>query len=83
MGGKAFVYTPQGIQSSEQNINYLNINKSIKSIAVGDFDKDSQGLLLFASENTLFCYNILNNSERFYKEIIDGINIISFGYLGP
>lgn len=41
VGGKAFVYTPQGIQSSEQNINYLNINKSIKSIAVGNFDKDS------------------------------------------
>ncbi|EGR29382.1 hypothetical protein IMG5_156790 [Ichthyophthirius multifiliis] len=82
IGGKLFI-------SNNEQVEFLNLNKSIKSLATSKYDPDSNSeQIIFASQNTLVCYDVLKNSENFYKEIEDGINVIAFtpemsGIKGP
>ena len=39
-------------------------------------------LLFLASENYLVAYDIENNSEKFSKEISEGVSVLTFGNLG-
>ena len=63
------------------NIEFLNLNKHIKSIVSGKFASTNKELLLLASANTLLAYDIANNSEKFNIDISDGISCVSFGLM--
>ncbi|KAL4450366.1 hypothetical protein ABPG74_009072 [Tetrahymena malaccensis] len=81
VGGKVFLYTPQGVSddNKDQQVQFLNLNKNIKSIVSSRFHGENEKEeLLLGSQNTLIAYDVVQNSERFYKDIEDGINVVAF-----
>ncbi|KRX11170.1 WD40-repeat-containing domain [Pseudocohnilembus persalinus] len=80
-GGKVFIYTPKGNDyDQETNIEFLNLNKDIESIQAAKFmynyPKES---LVLATENTVILYDVDTASEKFYKDISDGVTVVAFG----
>lgn len=63
--------------NQEQNTEFLNLNKDINNIQAAkfpyNFPKES---LILSSENNLMLYDVETNSEKFNKEIADGISVI-------
>jgi Bardet-Biedl syndrome 2 protein len=85
VGGKVFVHTPHDTKlegNVSSDIKYLNTNKNICSIGAGTFDPSNpKECLAMASQNSLIAYDVEKNSDIFYKEITDGVNMVTFGIL--
>lgn len=66
-------------QPSQNEIQYLNTNKSINALYSGILSPNStkQDLLMIGSSTNLLVYDCLRNADIFEKEINDGLTSIS------
>ncbi|KAK3738831.1 hypothetical protein QZH41_011043 [Actinostola sp. cb2023] len=88
--GKVFVHNPhtsshmggRTTASHDSDINILNINQQVSSVAVGRLTTTNCDTLLVGTPTNLLAYDVENNSDLFYKDVADGVNTIVIGHLG-
>lgn len=65
-----------------EDITFLNINQPITCIAAGPMYRTSDRYYLFVGTQTnVFGYDVENNKDLFFKEVVDGVNCILTGCL--
>lgn len=81
-GQKLMVHYPQAT-SAENQVQFLNINKSTKALAAHNFGGSRKfDVLLIGSENSLQSYGVEQNNKYFDVEISEGVNSLCVGALG-
>ncbi|XP_063294308.1 Bardet-Biedl syndrome 2 protein isoform X1 [Pelobates fuscus] len=92
--GKIFIHNPHTrgqrassnrlVQSSQDSdISLLNINQTVSCLTTGVLDpKLGCDSLIVGTQTNLLAYDVHNNSDLFYKEIVDGANAVVVGKLG-
>ncbi|KAL8584830.1 hypothetical protein ACOMHN_037535 [Nucella lapillus] len=86
--GKVLIHNPHlrqraGDSGEVSDINLLNINQQVVSLASGCLDKDSQReTLLVGTATNVMAYDVDKNTDLFYKDTPDGANAIVVGQLG-
>lgn len=78
--GKLFVHSPH--HKKEHEVKFLNINQAVSAIAAGQFVEGERDVLLVGTQTNLLAYNVEQNADVFYKEVSDGVNILTVGRLG-
>lgn len=78
--GKLFVHSPH--QKKEHEVRFLNINQKISAIAAGQLLLNERDVLLVGTQTNLLAYDVEQNAEVFYKDIPDGVNVITVGKFG-
>lgn len=73
--GKVIVHDPS---SDSNEVQYLNINRSITALTNGKY-KDKGDTLFIGTKSNLLAYNVVENSDIYYKDISDGVNALAFG----
>jgi len=77
--GKIFFHSPHEKDPKDQ-LRFLNINRRISAIACGKLNpKLDRELLLVGAQTTLLAYDVLENSDLFFKDAPDGVNAIVVG----
>ena len=77
--GKIFFHSPHEKDPKDQ-LRFLNINRRISAIACGKLNpKIDRELLLVGAQTTLLAYDVLENSDLFFKDAPDGVNAIVIG----
>uniref|UniRef100_A0A915KGJ0 Uncharacterized protein n=1 Tax=Romanomermis culicivorax TaxID=13658 RepID=A0A915KGJ0_ROMCU len=75
------------VNTEDTNFSVLNINQSVKTIAVGRLNpKLPYDIIVVGTPTHVLAYDVENNADLFYKEhlfgsfqVPDGVNIISIG----
>ncbi|XP_075694830.1 BBSome complex member BBS2 isoform X1 [Rhinoderma darwinii] len=92
--GKVFIHNPHArsqrfsanrlVQSAQDSdISLLNINQSVSCLAAGVLDPQLDcDSLIVGTQTNLLAYDVHNNSDLFFKEIVDGANAVVLGSLG-
>ncbi|XP_004913585.1 Bardet-Biedl syndrome 2 protein isoform X2 [Xenopus tropicalis] len=92
--GKVFIHNPHSrsqrvsaqrlVQSSQDSdVSLLNINQNVSCLTAGVFDpRVGYDSLIVGTQTNLLAYDVHNNSDLFYKEIVDGANAVVLGSLG-
>ena len=77
--GKIFFHSPHE-KDPQAQIRFLNINRKISALACGKLEaKTDREVLLVGAQTTLLCYDVDNNSDKFFKDAPDGVNTIVVG----
>ena len=80
--GKIFFHSPHEKDQKDQ-IRFLNINRRISALACGKLNpKQDREVLLVGAQVTLLAYDVLENSDLFFKDAPDGVNAIVVGVFG-
>ncbi|XP_020821339.1 BBSome complex member BBS2 isoform X3 [Phascolarctos cinereus] len=92
--GKVFIHnpyarrqhlnTPRLLQSPlDADVSLLNINQPVSCLTAGVLNPElGHDCLLVGTQTNLLAYDVYNNSDLFYREVIDGANAIVLGTLG-
>ena len=57
---------------TQGDISLLNVNQIVTSITAGRLDpSSSQDVLVIGTQSNLLAYDVLNNKDVFYKEVVD------------
>uniref|UniRef100_A0A7S0QX50 Bardet-Biedl syndrome 2 protein homolog n=1 Tax=Pyramimonas obovata TaxID=1411642 RepID=A0A7S0QX50_9CHLO len=83
-GSKIFIHSPHNIDDTDvklkSGVRYLNINKTITSLdAAALVDPEGPELLLIGTASDLLAYDVEGNKDHFFKEVADGVNVITHG----
>ena len=77
--GKIFFHSPHE-KDPQAQIKFLNINRRISAIACGKMNpKLERDQLLVGAQTNLLAYDVLENSDLFFKDAPDGVNAIVVG----
>ncbi|KAF4525124.1 hypothetical protein B566_EDAN005066, partial [Ephemera danica] len=91
---KIFIHSPHksisgtsggrlSLSESSKEVILLNVNQTITAICAGRLDPNSnRDCLVVGSPTTLLAYDVTNNMDFFFKEIPDGVRVITIGKLG-
>ena len=60
-------------------ITKLSINRKISALASADLQGNGHDYLLVGTHSNLLAYNVEDNSDVFYKDVPDGVNVITSG----
>ncbi|OXA51473.1 Bardet-Biedl syndrome 2 protein [Folsomia candida] len=72
----------KSVDAVAEDITFLNINQPITCIAAGPMYRTSDRYYLFVGTQTnVFGYDVENNKDLFFKEVVDGVNCILTGCL--
>lgn len=79
--GKVLIHCPQNRASNPENeVLFLNINRKITSVEAGALNPAlNRDVLMVGTQTSLMVYDVEENSDLFYKEVHDGVNVIAFG----
>ncbi|CAH1270190.1 BBS2 [Branchiostoma lanceolatum] len=90
--GKVFIHNAhnRGIASGRMSvsgensdISLLNIQQAVSAVSAGKLDPTSNcDSLLVGTQTNLLAYDVINNSDLFYKDTPDGVNAVVVGSLG-
>ena len=76
---KILLYTPSRDSIPEQK-QYLNINKEITSLYSCRINPNlNYDVLIVGTKCSLQCYDIIENKDLFYKDMVDGVSALAFG----
>lgn len=68
------------------DLQFFNFNRPVTALSAGPINPSSnpKGMdyLLIGSESSVSAYNVLDNSDLFYREVADGCSQICFGVVG-
>jgi len=83
-GSKIFIHSPHAASETDvklqSQIRYLNINKQISAIdSAALVDPGGPELLLIGTRSDLLAYDVENNTDHFFKEVADGVNVLCHG----
>jgi len=79
-----FIHSPHSRTGAVHETRTLNVNRNISALASGDMEQKQdrkREILLIGSATSLQAYDVEVNSDIFFKEIADGVNVIAFGFL--
>ncbi|XP_063718376.1 Bardet-Biedl syndrome 2 protein homolog isoform X2 [Symsagittifera roscoffensis] len=93
VGGKVFIHIPGGFKKAGADENYssdpsaetnvLNVNQSIKCLAAGKFDQNSDRDFLFVGTQThLQVYDVYNNADILFHQTSEGVDGCCVGRVG-
>lgn len=85
-GGKILIHTPHAKDETDpimglkgKDIQYLNVNKDIVSLAGGRLNPSiDRDMLMIGSKTNLLVYDVNENSDVFDREVQDGVNCMLF-----
>ncbi|KAK7098674.1 BBSome complex member BBS2-like [Littorina saxatilis] len=89
-GGKVLIHSPHlknqdigGVTGGLSDINLLNINQQVVSLATGRLDDATEReSLVVGTATNLMAYDVDKNTDLFYKDTPDGANAVVVGHLG-
>lgn len=82
-GGKIFIHSPHTREGKDgSGVRHLNINKQISAVGAGCLDKSKRDVLFVGTQSDLLAYDIDNNSDRFFKDVPEGVNTVLCGKVG-
>lgn len=65
------------------DVNFLNINQTINSLATGHLKPGTDyDVLVIGTPTSIFVYDVQNNTDLFYRDIPDGANVVTVGMVG-
>lgn len=67
--------------TTSSGLSLLNINQSVRAVAVGALNDDGDDVLLIGTGTHILAYDVHKNSDVFYREVADGVNCIEIGRL--
>ena len=77
--GKIFFHSPHE-KDPQNEVRFLNINRKISALACGRLNpKTGRELLLVGAQTTLLAYDVRENSDLFFRDAPDGVNVIVVG----
>ncbi|XP_038211114.1 Bardet-Biedl syndrome 2 protein-like [Zerene cesonia] len=87
---KIIIHHPHGIvggraQRSEAHaeVSELNLSQAVIALAAGALRVDcTRDILLIGSPTQILAYDVHDNTDLFFKEVPDGVNVISTGRIG-
>lgn len=78
--GKVLVHSPHNRSESKDEVVFLNINRRITSIVAGALNPNlKHDVLVVGTQSSIFAYDVNENTDLFFKDIHDGVNVIAFG----
>mmetsp|Transcript_108077 Transcript_108077/g.241154 ORF Transcript_108077/g.241154 Transcript_108077/m.241154 type:complete len:724 (-) Transcript_108077:131-2302(-) len=79
--GKVLIHCPHNRAENAQNeVMFLNINRKITSVAAGALNPNlGRDVLMVGTQTSLMVYDVEENADLFFKEVHDGVNVITFG----
>jgi len=81
--GKVVLHSPHQRHEHQAEMRNLTINKPIKALGAGPLSRQGYDILFIGTSSTLVAYDVENNQDLFYKEIADGVNVITYGPAVP
>jgi len=86
---KVFVHNPYSSQSSggrisieDSDISLLTINQSVTSLKAGKLNPAiDRDVLCIGTQTNLLAYDVHNNTDLFYKQVLDGVNSLAIGMI--
>jgi len=82
--GKVLIHSPhsRGGEDHQNEVMFLNINRKISSVHAGLLNPGlGRDVLMVGTQTSLMVYDVEENSDLFFKEVHDGVNVIAFGTL--
>ncbi|XP_045521980.1 Bardet-Biedl syndrome 2 protein homolog isoform X2 [Pieris brassicae] len=87
---KIIIHHPHGLvggraQRSEAHaeVSELNLSQAVKALAAGPLKDDcTRDMLLIGSPTQILAYDVHENTDLFFKELPDGVNVINTGRVG-
>ncbi|XP_023939946.2 Bardet-Biedl syndrome 2 protein homolog [Bicyclus anynana] len=88
---KIIIHHPHGavisgrVQRSQAHgeVSELNLSQAVIALAAGAIKPDiARDMLLIGSPNQILAYDVHDNSDIFFKEASDGVNVIVVGHFG-
>ncbi|XP_022128465.2 Bardet-Biedl syndrome 2 protein isoform X1 [Pieris rapae] len=87
---KIIIHHPHGLvggraQRSEAHaeVSELNLSQAVKALAAGPLKDDcTRDMLLIGSPTQILAYDVHENTDLFFKEVPDGVNVINTGRVG-
>lgn len=82
--GKVLIHSPhnRGGEEQQNEVMFLNINRKITSVHAGLLNPGlARDVLMVGTQTSLMVYDVEENSDLFFKEVHDGVNVIAFGML--
>ncbi|CAG4987044.1 unnamed protein product [Colias eurytheme] len=87
---KIIIHHPHGIvggraQRSEAHaeVSELNLSQAVIALAAGALKADcTRDILLIGSPTQILAYDVHDNTDLFFKEVPDGVNVITTGRIG-
>lgn len=79
--GKVLIHCPHNRAENSQNeVMFLNINRKITSVVAGLLNPNlGHDVLMVGTQTSLMVYDVEENADLFFKEVHDGVNVITFG----
>lgn len=78
--GKIQIFNPLDNNDTKSKFKYLNINKDITSLGIGPLNPDKKrDMLVVCTESTLHAYDVEDNRDLFFADVIDGIKTMTIG----
>lgn len=68
-------------QETSNELRKLSVNRKMTAMCVGDKTDDNREMLLIGTQTNLLAYDAEQNSDVFFKDVPDGINVMIFGQL--
>lgn len=80
--GKVLIHSPHSRGSDHNEIRYLNINRKITALTAGLLNPAlGHDVLMVGTQTSLMVYDVEENADLFFKEVHDGVNVLTFGNL--
>mmetsp|Transcript_123238 Transcript_123238/g.299352 ORF Transcript_123238/g.299352 Transcript_123238/m.299352 type:complete len:716 (+) Transcript_123238:125-2272(+) len=81
--GKVLIHCPHNRSENSQNeVMFLNINRKITSVVAGLLNPNlGHDVLMVGTPTSLMVYDVEENADLFFKEVHDGVHVITFGNL--
>lgn len=79
--GKILIHSPHNRAENAQNeIMFLNINRKITAVVAGKLNPNLEhDVLMVGTHTSLMVYDVEENADLFFKEVHDGVNVVTFG----
>jgi len=86
---KVFVHNPHGNISTggraiieDSEISLLSINQAVTALTAGRLDPSHErDVLCIGTQTNILAYDVHNNTDLFYKEVLDGVNSLQIGHI--